>query len=102
MAEEQRAEGAGRVGDAEGGQRQQGGGGRVGGVEEDLREDQRGRAAVDEEVVVLQGAADPGGGRGLLRLAGRGGVVGRGGDGHGGLLRGAPTRAEAESAGPLG
>src|SRR5206468_4012972 len=81
--------GPGRVRDTESGQRQQGRGGRVGLVEEDLREDQRGRAAVDEEVVVLQGAADPGGGCRLLRLPdGFGRVAGCDGMRHGLLLRG--------------
>ena len=86
VAEEQRADRAGRVGDTEGGQREQGRGGRVGLVEEDLREDQGGGAAVDEEVVVLQGAADPGG-QWRPSSAGRGRSAGRRG-----RTRRAPSR----------
>ena len=67
VAHDERADRAGHVGDAEGGQRRDSGGGGVAGREEDLREDQRGRCAVDEEVVVLQCAADPGADRGLPR-----------------------------------
>ena len=67
VAEEERADRPGDVADAEGGERQQRGGRGVGLGEEDLAEDQRGGGAVDEEVVVLQGAADPARQRRLAR-----------------------------------
>ena len=67
VADDDRADRPGDVGDAERGQRQQRGGRRVGVGEEDRREDQAGGGAVDEEVVVLERAADEAGERGLAR-----------------------------------
>jgi hypothetical protein len=79
VADDDRADGAGHVRDAEGGQREQDAGGRLALGEEHLREHQPGGGAVDEEVVVLQHAADEAGQGRLLRLAhgGRGAWFGR-------------------------
>src|SRR6185312_5822880 len=60
MAHEDRADRAHDVGDAVRRQRQQRARGGIGVGEEHLAEDQRGRSAVDEEVVVLEEAADRG------------------------------------------
>ena len=82
VADEDRADRAGDVGDAERGEREHEGGGVVAG-EEDRREDQGGGGAEDEEVVVLHGAAHEAGQRGLPRrpaddrLGGSGGVLHR-------------------------
>jgi hypothetical protein len=87
VSEDDRADRAGGVADAESGEGEQGPGRGVRGGEEDLAEHEGGGGPVDEEVVVLQGGADPGGDGGLpggapvLRGL-RGGVVG-----HGVLLR---------------
>jgi hypothetical protein len=59
VAHEERADGPGDIADAVGGERQQRAGRGVGLGEEDLAEDERGGSAVDEEVVVLEDAADP-------------------------------------------
>ena len=66
VADEDRADRAGDVGEAERRERQHQGGGVVAG-EEDVREDQCGGGAEDEEVVVLHGAAHEAGQRGLAR-----------------------------------
>ena len=70
VAEDDGADRAGHVGEAEGGEghdRRVG----VGVGEEDVREDQRGRGTEDEEVVVLDGAAQEAGEGCLLRRPGR-------------------------------
>ena len=63
MAHEQRAHRPRDVRDPVGRKRQQRPGRRTGGGKEHLAEHERGRRAVDEEVVVLQDAADPAGQR---------------------------------------
>ena len=65
VAQDEGADRARDVGDAEGGERRDGGGGVVALGEEDVGEDQGGGGAVDGEVVVLQRAPDPGRDRGL-------------------------------------
>ena len=67
VAHEEGADRPGDVRDAEGRERGDGRGGVVALREEDVREDQRGGGAVDREVVVLEGAAEPGGEGGLAR-----------------------------------
>lgn len=59
VAEDERAERARHVSDAERGERGDDGDRRVGLGEEDRREHERGGLRVDEEVVVLERAADP-------------------------------------------
>ncbi len=77
------ADRTGHVRDAEGGQGEQGRGGRVAVGEEHRREDQAGRGAVDEEVVVLEHAADEAGEGGLARNPFLDGATGGGGGAHG-------------------
>ena len=67
VAEDERADRPGDVADTERRERRDDGDLRVVRREEDVREDQRRGLRVDEEVVVLQRAADPAARRGLLR-----------------------------------
>jgi hypothetical protein len=59
VAEDERADRAGNIGDAESGQRRNRRRRGIPGREEDLREDQGSGRPVNEEVVILQRAADP-------------------------------------------
>lgn len=70
-AEDERADRAGDIADDVGAEGADDGHPRVALVEEDRREDEGGGLGVDEEVVVLQGTADPAAGRGLPGLATR-------------------------------
>jgi hypothetical protein len=75
VTHDERADGSGQIADPERGQGKQRPGRRRRRREEDLAEDQRGSGAVDEEVVILQSASDPGGKRGLTRLSLHGGLL---------------------------
>jgi hypothetical protein len=68
MAERKRANRSRDIPDAESGQSQQNPGGRIVAGKKGLAEDQGGCGSVDEEIVILQHAADPAGDR---RLAAR-------------------------------
>ena len=68
VPQHERPDGPGHVADTERRERRDDGDLRIALREEDVREDQRGGLGVDEEVVVLERAADPAAGRGLLRL----------------------------------
>ena len=74
MPHEERAHRPRHVAHAERGERQKGGGRRMAARKEDLAEHQRGAGAVDEEVVVLERAADPAGECRLFRRS-RAGVM---------------------------
>jgi hypothetical protein len=66
MAEHKRANRPGDIPDAESGQSQQNPGGRIVSGKKDPAEDQGGCGSVDEEIVILQRAADPAGDRRLF------------------------------------
>lgn len=68
VAEDEGADGPGDVADAVGGERGDDGGAGIFRGEEHLRENQRGRGRIDEEVIVFQRRTNPGACRGFLGL----------------------------------